>query len=96
MEKWPCTRKAIEIALEAYHLTTRQNQGATVRLIGFCCRLITISWGEQWQEAQIELQTLKLELPMANSHIDVLQDYLNTSSTDALVMLQKVLPFNFH
>jgi hypothetical protein len=90
------TRKAIEIALEAYHLTTRQNQGATVRLIGFCCRLITISWGEQWQEAQIELQTLKLELPMANSHIDVLQNYLNTSSTDALVMLQKVLPFNFH
>jgi hypothetical protein len=43
-----------------------------------------------------QLQTLKLELPMANSHIDVLQDYLKTSSTDALVMLQKVLPFNFH
>jgi hypothetical protein len=90
------TKKAIEIALDAYHLTTRQNQGATVRLIGFCCRLITIAWGEQWQDAQIELQKLKLELPTANSHIDVLQDYLNTPSTEALVMLQKVLPFNFH
>jgi hypothetical protein len=89
------TAAAIELALDGYALTTEAQQGATVRLIGFCCRAVTLAWGEVWEDAQAELEQLGTQLPFAKTQLDTLREYLKTPEKP-LEMLKAVLPFNFH
>ena len=89
------TTAAIELALDGYSLTTEVQQGATVRLIGFCCRAVTLAWGDDWEDALTELDKLETQLPAAKTHLDKLREYLNAPEKP-LEMLKTVLPFNFH
>jgi hypothetical protein len=69
-------------------------QGPTVTLIGACCRKIAEAWGEPWPEAATCLDSLKQEIPLAVARIEVLAEPMEPHS-DPILLLQRVLPFNF-
>ena len=84
---------ARKLALQGYDLTL--GQGPLVRLIGACCRAITVAWGEPWHDAEIHLASIKQTLPLAQERVVTVRQFL-TKPNEPLELLRTVLPFNFH
>ncbi len=87
-------REALQLAMDAAANAFHAEQGPTVTLIGACCRKIAEAWGEPWPEAAACLDSLKRALPMAAHHIEALAEPMEPHS-DPILLLQRVLPFNF-
>lgn len=85
---------ALETMLDGAALAFEAKQGPTVQLIGSCLRAIAHTWGEQWDNYEEVITTLRESLPHASKRIDILQAYLDNPSNER-EMLAHVLPFSF-
>ena len=88
--------EAVKLAMSASEIAFEARQGATVQLIGACCRAIGHSWGDTWEAREHDdcLHLLKRDIPLAADRIDFLSDWV-CHPDDPLKLLQQVLPFNF-
>jgi len=89
-------RAAAELVLDAARLATESRQGPVVRLIGACCRAVGRTWGVEWTAAEVELAALRKALPQAAAHIDCLEQDGSRDPGAVILLLERVLPFNFH
>jgi hypothetical protein len=87
---------ARNLAMSGYQIAMESHQGPTVRLIGACCRVISIQWGDSWENSSAVLHELEQQLPEAKPYIDILQHNTANSNLKPLQLLTEVLPFNFH
>lgn len=85
---------ALALALDGAQRAFDANQGPTVRLIGACCRAVAAGWGNPWPGGEEELNSLKVQLPLAANRIEKVRASLHMSIVPQ-ELLAVVLPFNF-